>query len=96
MYILEPGSVRNCQGDGSDVLSSLHTHDNVQWCLPPASSIVRHRLLASALGQLQIVFAGGCVWLVLWIVPALKTRAQRNSNNHLTDGNHGCCLGPCI
>ena len=26
------------------------------------------------------------VWLVLWILPALKTRAQCNSNNHLTGG----------
>jgi hypothetical protein len=26
------------------------------------------------------------VWLVLWILPALRTRAQRNSNNHLTGG----------
>jgi hypothetical protein len=26
------------------------------------------------------------VWLVLWIHPALKTRAQCNSNNHLTGG----------
>ena len=27
------------------------------------------------------------VWLVLWILPALKTRAQCNSNNHLTGGS---------
>ena len=29
----------------------------------------------------------GPVWLVLWILPALKTRAQCNSNNHLTGGS---------
>ena len=31
-----------------------------------------------------INFWGGGGWLVLWILPVLKTRAQYNSNNHLT------------
>ena len=31
------------------------------------------------------------VWLVLWILPALKTRAQCTSNNHLTGGSARHC-----
>ena len=27
------------------------------------------------------------VWLILWTLPALRTRAQFNSNNHLTGGS---------
>ena len=31
------------------------------------------------------------VWLVLWILPALKTRAQYKSDNHLTGGSARPC-----
>ena len=46
-----------------------------------------HQIPTPHLPQKNHLLLPSAVWLIPWILPALRTRAQFNSNNHLTGGS---------
>ena len=64
-------------------LHTVVTDFKVQIDIPPPP----RRPVALHMGQPVLYLTCHQVWLILWILPALRTRAQFNSNNHLTGGN---------
>jgi hypothetical protein len=66
-----------------------HLTSLVGVCRAPESTTANQ--IPTTTGEMPLLSQHNHVWLVLLILPALKTRAQYSSNNHLTGGRDIYC-----